>query len=386
MGPNVAVDEYGNKGRWTLIYNQGFEITVNERVYFAFSHYVQNGSDVISYCDRTLAGWSHDVLGHNWACFHGRNTKTAEPKVHFVAAPNLTGNHKSSADLITAIHKAQTSWKAVSYDWMQGMSHDDLLRMRGGLKSRITGRPPVAEASPFVRRMAEFLPEEWDWRNISGVNYVPKVKNQGSCGSCYAFSSMGMLEARLRVATKNQLKVDLSPQDVVSCSNYSQGCDGGFPYLIAGKYAQDYGAVAEECSPYIGKDTTCPRKACDRVYVSKYRYVGGYYGACNEESMKLSLVREGPLSVSFEVYPDFMHYSGGIYKYTGLLDKFNPFELTNHAVLLVGYGVDAETKEKFWIVKNSWGTRWGEDGYFRIRRGVDECGIESIAVEANPIP
>ena len=63
-------------------------------------------------------------------------------------------------------------------------------------------------------------------------------RNQGSCGSCYAFSSMGMLEARLRVATKNQLKVDLSPQDVVSCSNYSQGCDGGFPYLIAGKYAQ----------------------------------------------------------------------------------------------------------------------------------------------------
>ena len=113
MGPNVAVDEYGNKGRWTLIYNQGFEITVNERVYFAFSHFVQvpccfhvnktklhvsnfffavvfqNGSDVISYCDRTLAGWSHDVLGHNWACFRGRNTKTAEPKVHFVAAPNL---------------------------------------------------------------------------------------------------------------------------------------------------------------------------------------------------------------------------------------------------------------------------------------------------------
>lgn len=62
------------------------------------------------------------------------------------------------------------------------------------------------------------------------------------------------------------------------------------------------------------------------------------------------------------------------------------FQLTNHAVLLVGYGTDEETKEDYWLVKNSWGTKWGEDGYFRILRGHDECGIESIAVEVTPIP
>ena len=88
-----------------------------------------------------------------------------------------------------------------------------------------------------------------------------------------------------------------------------------------------------------------------------------------------------------QVYPDFMSYRGGIYHHTGLTDHFNnPFELTNHAVLLVGYGRCHVTGQKYWIVKNSWGTNWGEDGYFRIRRGCDECAIESIAVAASPIP
>ena len=117
------------------------------------------------------------------------------------------------------------------------MSLEDLLKMRGGRKSKIISRPPVAPASLLVRRQAEFLPDAWDWRNVSGVNYVPSVRNQGNCGSCYAFSAMGMIESRLRVATKNNLVVNLSPQDIVSCSSYSQGCEGGFPYLIGGKYA-----------------------------------------------------------------------------------------------------------------------------------------------------
>lgn len=143
---------------------------------------------------------------------------------------------------------------------------------------------------------------------------------------------MGMLESRLRVATKNQVQVNLSPQDIVSCSAYSQGCEGGFPYLIAGKYAQDHGVVAEECYPYTGRDSVCSAaKKCQRSYVAKYRYVGGYYGACNEELMKMSLVESGPLSVSFEVYSDFMHYAGGVYHRTdGMFNKindFNPFEV-----------------------------------------------------------
>ncbi len=163
------------------------------------------------------------------------------------------------------------------------------------------------------------------------------------------------------------------------------GCEGGFPYLIAGKYAEDFGLVEESCYPYKGRDDPCEKKTCKRYYATDYKYVGGYYGACNEELMMIQLVKNGPIAVGFEVLDDFMAYKGGIYHHTGVANKFTPFELTNHAVLVVGYGRDAKTGEKYWTVKNSWGTGWGEQGYFRIRRGTDEVAIESMALESFPI-
>ena len=147
LKPNMAIDAYGNRGHWTLIYNQGFEITVNQRVYFAFSHYtqvsqrcldlfpihhklflfsnfqLQNGSEVVSYCDRTLVGWSHDVIGHNWACFKGKNSRRVEAKTHAVeTVGNQKGVHQDDLSLIEKIHSKQKSWKAQSYSWMEGVS------------------------------------------------------------------------------------------------------------------------------------------------------------------------------------------------------------------------------------------------------------------------
>jgi len=399
--PNSVVDQFGNTGTWTMVYNQGFEVTVNGRSYFAFSDFsVVSKKEVVSHCGRTKKGqgWSHDVTVRNWACFVGKKAEKVgqtSTKVHALPVQTLNrgvAHYTQPHWEVEMINGHQTSWMATTYPQLEGLKLEDIEKMKGGHRSRIFHRPSKPAKSVLTSKfeIGEVLPESFDWRNVNGVNYVPEVRNQGSCGSCYAFSSMGMLEARLRILTGNTKNFTLSPQDIVSCSPLAQGCDGGFPYLIAGRYGKDYGVVSEECNVYTGNNGQCNTKStCSRYYVSGYSYVGGYYGACNELEMKRSLVRNGPLSVSFEVYPDFMMYKSGVYHQTKLLQrsiKFEPFQITNHAVLLVGYGHDEQVNEDYWIVQNSWGKEWGEDGFFRIRRGTDECAIESIAVEAFPIP
>ena len=142
-------------------------------------------------------------------------------------------------------------------------------------------------------------------------------------------------------------------------------------------------------------DSKCTTKVgAERFYTAQYQYVGSYYGGCNEELMRISLVRDGPLAVSFKyggIFDDFVSYGTGIYSPTDVKHdnpngEYNPFVEVNHSVLIVGYGVDSKTSKKYWIVKNSWGASWGEQGYFNIDRGTNAKGIESIAVEAIPIP
>jgi cathepsin C len=187
----------------------------------------------------------------------------------------------------------------------------------------------------------------------------------------------------------------LSPQQVVDCSFYSQGCDGGFAYLTAGKFAKDYGMVEEACLPYQGNETTyCPHarlKPCRRWFSNNHRYIGGFYGATTERAMRREIFLHGPVAVGLQVYPDLSKYKTGIYHYTGIpaedtrLSPDDPLEPVNHALVAVGYGVDARTGEKYWVIQNSWGPEWGDKGYFKIRRGADEVGVESLVMAADPV-
>lgn len=137
--PDKVTDEQGNLGTWTLIYNQGFEIIINYRKYFAFSKYKQNGTKVTSFCHQTMPGYSHDVLGHNWACWRGQKVtlNAGLKKVNQIEQP-LQGVFRHDQEMIKRINEhPRILWKAKKYDFLEGKSTEYIMRMKGGKKSKL---------------------------------------------------------------------------------------------------------------------------------------------------------------------------------------------------------------------------------------------------------
>uniref|UniRef100_A0A8D8V0S7 Cysteine proteinase CG12163 n=1 Tax=Cacopsylla melanoneura TaxID=428564 RepID=A0A8D8V0S7_9HEMI len=218
-------------------------------------------------------------------------------------------------------------------------------------------------------------PEYLDWRD-KGV--MSKVKSQGECGCCWAFSSVGVVEAMNAIA-RNDL-VELSVQQLVDCDKSNDGCHGGlmdtaFDYII-----KSGGVESEADYPYLGylSEDGCQVKEGNKKKkygMEKYTRIpqGG------EEAMKKWLAQHGPLSVGINARGIFF-YTGGIIALSevGCYPKAQ-----NHAVIVVGYGEESVGDRfgktiPYWIVRNTWGEDWGEKGYFRIKRGNNICGISEF--------
>lgn len=236
------------------------------------------------------------------------------------------------------------------------------------------------------------LPLNWDWRNVGGVNYVPDPELQGECGSCYTFSTIQSLESRLRIKTNNKDQTKFSVQFPISCNFYSEGCDGGYPIFVA-KFLNEFEIVPRECFEYTQANDKCSN-VCDyskyskKYTVSEYGYLGGYYGATNEILMMKEIRARGPIPGNMKVPFIFNFYRSGIFSTkplkenanklskTRLVDRNLSFESVEHSIILVGYG--EEKGIKYWIGMNTWGTDWGERGYFKILRGENEQSIETM--------
>ena len=232
--------------------------------------------------------------------------------------------------------------------------------------------------NPIYASISNAAPSSFDWRN---QNAVAAVKDQGSCGSCWAFSTVGNLEGLYAIG-KGVLRT-FSEQMLVDCDTTDSGCNGGlmeyaFEYLKKLEcimYDDDY--------PYKGRKQTCKsdKTKCADMKVTGYKKLGSStstFSPVDEDEVKEFLYETAPLAIALNADP-LQTYSSGI---LDLTSTRCPTSGINHAVLLVGYGTDSATGKDYWIVKNSWGKSWGESGYFRIRRGNGTCGINCYVTTA----
>lgn len=209
--------------------------------------------------------------------------------------------------------------------------------------------------------------EEVDW----SLTAVTPVKNQGQCGSCWAFSTTGALEGLYYL--KNKELVSFSEQQLMDCSKLNHGCEGG-DMNFAFRYTESHQLCSEEEYQYLAIDDSCNYKQCKQIIE-----ISGFCNVerNNEQQLKMA-VSQQPVSVAIQADSlSFQHYQSGV------LDDYSCGTNLDHGVLVVGYGT--MDKQDYWLVKNSWGTSWGEQGYIKLARtdSTNTSGICGIAMDAS---
>jgi len=213
--------------------------------------------------------------------------------------------------------------------------------------------------------------DSWDWRPYGAVT---GVKDQGQCGSCWSFGTTGDIEGTWFLAGHDL--ISLSEQQLVSCDKTDAGCNGGlqenaFDYVI-----RVGGIQSEAAYPYTsGKGVVATCKVDTTKFVANISAWGQVSSSpSGEAAIAPYLVQNGPVTIGINANP-MQDYVRGIDDPS----RCSPYNL-NHAVLIVGYGTEAGVD--YWLIKNSWGTLWGEQGYYRIVRGVDACGLARDVVHS----
>jgi cathepsin B len=317
-----------------------------------------------------------------------------------VSARSLKDTPAVSHDLIRHVNQIPNGgWTAGVNRHFEGMNMAQAKRLCGVLDNGVAPQH-------IKRTVAENIPATFDARAQWGSECpsVNDIRDQGSCGSCWAFGAAEAMTDRICIANKGASNPPLSAEDLVSCCVLvcGMGCDGGVP-LMAWLYYTTSGVVTGGpydsnvgCYPYQvaacdhhvnGTLQPCgaelPTPSCNQTCADGADWVGDkhfgstFYGvSANVAAIQTEIMTHGPVEGAFTVFADFLNYKSGVYYYV------SGDELGGHAIKILGWGT--ENGIDYWLVANSWNEDWGDNGFFKIRRGTDECGIESGVVAGLP--
>jgi cathepsin B len=284
--------------------------------------------------------------------------------------------------------------------WNQSLA---FIRGQMGVLPNSPVKLPVADITP-----ANAIPDSFDAREQWGSTCpsTKEIRDQAACGSCWAFGAVEAMTDRFCIASKGAQTPHISAEDLLTCCGFQcgDGCQGGYPEA-AWAFWKSHGLVTggnydshQGCEPYslancdhhcTGKYQPCGsiqptpacKKSCESGYPKTYTTdkqfgASAYSVPADVSKIQTEIMTNGPVEAAFTVYEDFLSYKSGVYAHS------SGQMLGGHAIKILGWGVDAGTP--YWIVANSWNEDWGNGGFFNIKRGSDECGIESGIVAGLP--
>ncbi|KAJ3662915.1 hypothetical protein Zmor_007230 [Zophobas morio] len=310
--------------------------------------------------------------------------------------------HPLSDEFINAINNKNTTWKAKrNFDVNTPIS--SLRKLVGVLPKKEN-----ADKLPLKIHLKDDveIPETFDareqWPDCADI--IGTIRDQAACGSCWAFGAVEAMSDRICIHSNGKVKVLISAEDLMDCCTECGGCNGGWPddawsywgktgIVTGGLYGTEDGCKAysiapcehhmegelPECGPYQ-KTPEC-KTVCDKgvdiVYDEDLTTGSGYTITYNDvEQIQTEILTNGPVEGVYNVYEDFFSYSSGVYQHVE-----GDF-VGGHAIKIIGWGVEDGTD--YWLIVNSWNAEWGDHGYFKIKRGTSECGIEANVVAGLP--
>lgn len=364
-----------------------------------------------------VAGWGVDASGkeywiirNSWGTYWGDqgwfflSTKAGEdlgisdcawatpanggqPTMHNITAPPTTTQPKEAVEV---------SKEPFRYNDPSSPCRVEKAEFRTPESDRITAPLPHT----YIK-LAD-LPAAHDWRNINGTDFTTWNKNQHIpkyCGSCWAQATTSALSDRISILRNGAWPtIDLAPQVLINCMTFplGLGCNGGNP-AFAYEYMHFFGVPDQTCQAYEAENQKCrPLGVCENCSPTNQTgpesgdcvavenpvlwYAGDHGSVSGADKMKAEIYARGPIECGIDATDGFEAYKGGVYS-----EKTGLFSRINHAISIAGWGVTEDGTE-YWIGRNSWGTYWGEDGWFRIKMGGDNLKVETNCVWAVPTP